>query len=137
MSAPGLIPRFHELARVPAVGRQALSRRTIEVYTSHVRAFYRFTGGKPAAQWTGGDVSKWMWHLDAEGYAPKSRGQALCAVIWVLKHVLQLDLEYGRREVIREGFPDLTPAEFVAMYCRHNGCTPETVVTRLAFSYLD
>jgi hypothetical protein len=47
------------------------------------------------------------------------------------------DLEYGRREVIREGFPDLTPAEFVAMYCRHNGCTPETVVTRLAFSYLD
>jgi site-specific recombinase XerD len=77
MSAPGLIQRFHELARVPAVGRQALSRRTIEVYTSHVRAFYRFTGGKPAAQWTGGDVSKWMWHLDAEGYAPKSRWHAV------------------------------------------------------------
>ncbi len=91
-ATPGLLTRFHELARIPAPGRTALSRRTIAVYTSHVRAFHRFTGRKPAAQWTGPDVSKWMWQMDAEGYAPKSRSQALCAVIWVLKHVLHLDV---------------------------------------------
>lgn len=91
MSTPGLLTRLHELAHIQAPGRPALSRRTIAIYTSHVRAFYRFTGSKPAAQWTGADVSKWMWHLASEGYAPQSRGQALCAVIWVLKHVLHLD----------------------------------------------
>src|SRR5690349_11813554 len=30
---------------------------------------------------------------------------------------------YGRREVVLEGFPDLTPAEFVQMYCKANACT--------------
>lgn len=46
------------------------------------------------------------------------------------------DLEYGRAECIREGFPDLTPAQFVAMFCAsHKPCTPETVVTRIEFEY--
>lgn len=40
-------------------------------------------------------------------------------------------------DVFNEGFPDLTPAEFVAMFCGHNGCTPETIVTRIEFRYLD
>lgn len=33
----------------------------------------------------------------------------------------------GSREVVAEGFPDLTPAQFVAMFCRHNGCKPTDV----------
>lgn len=46
------------------------------------------------------------------------------------------DLEYGRAECIREGFPDLTPAQFVAMFCAsHKPCTPETIVTRIEFEY--
>lgn len=46
------------------------------------------------------------------------------------------DLEYGRRECLREGFPDLTPAQFVAMFCAtHKGCTPQTVITRIEFTY--
>ncbi|MGE3519225.1 MAG: hypothetical protein AB7J63_09755 [Vicinamibacterales bacterium] len=49
---------------------------------------------------------------------------------------LLFDDAYGRREVIREGFPELTPAEFVRMFCRtHRGCTPQTVLTRIEFSY--
>lgn len=49
---------------------------------------------------------------------------------------LVADTAYGRREVVREGFPELTPAEFVRMFCRtHRGCTPKTVLTRIAFSY--
>lgn len=91
MSTPGLLETFRTLARVPAVGRPALRPRTIEVYTSHIRAFWRFADRKRPAQWTGRDVSRWMYQLDADGYAPKSRGQALCAVVWIFKHVLHLD----------------------------------------------
>ena len=47
------------------------------------------------------------------------------------------DLDYGYRECVLEGFPALRPAQFVAMYCRHNLCTPDTLITRVAFDYLD
>ena len=36
----------------------------------------------------------------------------------------------------REGFPDLTAEGFVAMFCRHMKCLPETVVTRIEFKHL-
>lgn len=45
--------------------------------------------------------------------------------------------EYGRAECIREGFPDLTPAEFVVMFCQHNRCAPFDRVTRIEFEYLE
>lgn len=48
---------------------------------------------------------------------------------------------YGRREVIAEGFPDMTPEEFVAFFiAAHRGKTPRTtartIVTRIRFEYL-
>lgn len=46
------------------------------------------------------------------------------------------DLEYGRAECEREGFGTLHPSEFVEMFCStHNGCTPDTIVTRIEFAY--
>lgn len=36
----------------------------------------------------------------------------------------------------REGFPHLTPAEFVAFFCKHNKCTPATIITRIEWSYI-
>lgn len=36
-------------------------------------------------------------------------------------------------DVVAEGFPDMTPADFVAMFCAHNGCEPTTIVNRIAF----
>lgn len=36
-----------------------------------------------------------------------------------------------------EGFPELTPAEFVAMYCKANKVTPETACNRIVFEHLD
>jgi hypothetical protein len=46
------------------------------------------------------------------------------------------DLTYGLPECISEGFPDMTPREFVAMFCKHNKkVTPETVITRIVFAY--
>lgn len=43
---------------------------------------------------------------------------------------------YGRAEVVLEGFPELSPEEFVAMFCQHNGCTPEDIVQRIEFRHL-
>jgi hypothetical protein len=41
-------------------------------------------------------------------------------------------------DVIAEGFPDMTPGEFVAMFCDHNRpCRPDWRVTRIEFRYVD
>ncbi len=45
------------------------------------------------------------------------------------------DANYGTAEVIKEGFPELTPAEFVKMFCESHGCKASTVVTRIEFLY--
>lgn len=37
------------------------------------------------------------------------------------------------QDVDREGFPELTRAEFIEFFCRANGCKPDTVVTRIEF----
>jgi hypothetical protein len=43
-----------------------------------------------------------------------------------------------KRGVTREGFPGMTPAEFVAMFCKAHGkrCTPSTIVTVIVFAHL-
>lgn len=46
------------------------------------------------------------------------------------------DPEYGRHEVIKEGFPDWTPLQFVEFYCKHNRCKPETLVNRIEFKHV-
>lgn len=48
--------------------------------------------------------------------------------------------DYGQQECLREGFGPGTscpgPSEFVDFFCRsHMGCTPETTITRIAFSF--
>lgn len=45
-----------------------------------------------------------------------------------------------KKDCIREGFPNLSPKQFVDMFCEHNkakGCTPKTFVNRIVFKYLD
>lgn len=40
-------------------------------------------------------------------------------------------------DVVAEGFPNLTPTEFVAMFCAtHHKCTPDTQVNRIEFQYI-
>lgn len=38
-----------------------------------------------------------------------------------------------KEDCAREGFPNLSPKEFVAMFCKHMKCKPETIVTRIEF----
>ncbi len=40
-------------------------------------------------------------------------------------------------ECVREGFPEMTPDQFVKMFCKsHKRCTPFTVITRIEFKYV-
>lgn len=43
-----------------------------------------------------------------------------------------------KQDVDLEGFPEMTPAEFIEFFCRsHNGCTPDTEVTRIEWRWAD
>jgi hypothetical protein len=57
-----------------------------------------------------------------------------------LRRMLE-DLNYGFDECRREGFPPPhpkhDPVQFVTFFCEtHQGCTPDTVITRIAFQYV-
>ena len=45
--------------------------------------------------------------------------------------------DYGAVEAKREGFPELTGQEFVAMFCRNMRCEPTTMVTRIEFEFCE
>lgn len=36
----------------------------------------------------------------------------------------------------KEGFPDLTPDEFIEMFCKANKCDPNIMVRRIEFSHI-
>lgn len=46
------------------------------------------------------------------------------------------DPEYGAIEVVKEGFPEMTPWRFVEMFCKANKCEPGILVHRMEFEYL-
>ena len=82
---------FRRAAAVAMPGRRALMPRTVATYEAVLTRFYRFLG-RSAASWCPADVEAFMRHLHDQGYAPKSRGQALCALVYVFKHVLKREL---------------------------------------------
>lgn len=44
---------------------------------------------------------------------------------------------YGQIEVRREGFPQMSPMEFITMFCAsHAKCLPSSVVNRIQFEHL-
>lgn len=55
---------------------------------------------------------------------------------WERADRLITDLEYGEREVILEGFPDMTPKEFMDMLCHFNKKLPHEEVNRIEFRHL-
>ncbi|MCW8128936.1 MAG: ASCH domain-containing protein [Planctomycetota bacterium] len=42
----------------------------------------------------------------------------------------------SQEDVIKEGFPALNSAQFVAMFCRHMKCIPRRKVTCIEFKYV-
>jgi hypothetical protein len=56
--------------------------------------------------------------------------------------LMTADLDYGRIECEKEGFAGHStlsrPGAFVEYFCAsHRGCTPDTVVTRIEFEYVN
>jgi hypothetical protein len=45
--------------------------------------------------------------------------------------------DISRYEVEKEGFPDLNPQEFISFFCKAMRCSPDTVVNRIEFEYVD
>jgi hypothetical protein len=45
--------------------------------------------------------------------------------------------EYGTQELILEGFPNLTPEQFIGILCEHSHIGPNTVVKRLEFKRIE
>ncbi len=71
----------------------SLQKNTISVYQFWVKKFWLFNSKRPAAEWTGKQVSDWMFSLDdGESYSDTSRRQALNAIVFVFKRVLKRDL---------------------------------------------
>lgn len=44
---------------------------------------------------------------------------------------------YGAVEVVKEGFPNMTPRQFVETFCDHHGVTYDKPITRIEFEYVD
>jgi len=42
----------------------------------------------------------------------------------------------ARGELRREGFPLMTPGDFITMFCRHNRCEPSRIINRITFGHL-
>jgi len=40
-------------------------------------------------------------------------------------------------ETTLEGFPELTPVQFIKMFCEMNDCEPETEINNILFNYVD
>ncbi|MEW8120041.1 MAG: hypothetical protein AB2792_23010 [Candidatus Thiodiazotropha sp.] len=49
---------------------------------------------------------------------------------------MTFDPEYGQIEVVREGFPGMTPDDFVSMFVDHMGGDVNQEVTRIEYEYL-
>ncbi len=47
------------------------------------------------------------------------------------------DQTYGLAEVVREGFPGLTPRQFVVFFMASHDCLAYDLVTRIEFKYID
>ena len=57
-------------------------------------------------------------------------------VLDVRKEKLSLlteNIEYGYAEVLREGFPNMHPWEFVQFFCHTHKCLPDKLITRIEF----
>lgn len=47
-----------------------------------------------------------------------------------------IDPEYGRKEVAREGFPDMTAKLFIDMFCSKMKVNPGAIINRIEFRHV-
>lgn len=54
--------------------------------------------------------------------------------LWI---ILSFPIRRSKHETAREGFPHMSPSQFVDMFCREMRCTPEIMVRRIEFKYVE
>lgn len=59
------------------------------------------------------------------------------AVIEVVSVTLKCLDRITQKSVIAEGFPDMTPKQFVEMFCREMKCDPSQLVNVIKFKYVE
>ncbi len=85
-----------ELARIAHGPPHNFAKATIRTYSTWAREFYRFTR-KPLSQCAAADVGAFLTHVAEQRYSRTSQRQALCALVFVFRHVVKLDLgDLGR-----------------------------------------
>lgn len=69
------------------------------------------------------------------GLKPGEKLQKLCVILIVNTYRQRLD-RITQADCDKEGFPNMTPAQFVEFFCKsHKGCRPESIVTCIEFCY--
>ena len=80
-----------------------------------------------------GDV---LWAVEkAQGLKKGEKIKRICLIRVKSTRAEPLNI-IDQAEVDREGFPEMCPDEFIAMFTRHNRCPPDETVNRIAFEYL-
>lgn len=74
--------------------------------------------------------------LKSQGLKKGEKLHRLGVIEVVSKRRERLDAITGY-EVHREGFPLMTPAQFISMFCSHMKCEPSTIVTRIEFTHIE
>jgi hypothetical protein len=92
----------------------------------------------------------WLFLRAGHDLQPIEKGQGLkkgespvkigCPILAVDVHRERLsrltdEPEYGAAEVKREGFPEMSPADFVAFFAASHQCPADAFVTRIEFTY--
>lgn len=67
------------------------------------------------------------------GEHPRKLGGPIVIVSAERIHLCSITPEDCRRE----GFPDMSPTEFIDMFCRHMGCKMDAEVTRIEFKRVE
>lgn len=101
---PKLLDQLREAIRV-----RHYSIRTEEAYVQWVRRYIYFHGKRHPADLTGRHVNQFLSHLAIKGrVAASTQNQALCAIVFLYRHVIQKELgEFG--EIVRAKRPARLP----------------------------
>jgi integron integrase len=90
MNKPKLLDRVRSAARL-----RHLSLRTEEAYADWIKRFILFHGKRHPSEMGAGEIRQFLSHLAVDGRVSAStQNQALCALLFLYRDVLQLDLPY-------------------------------------------
>lgn len=74
--------------------------------------------------------------VKCQGIKKGEKREDIC-VIEVVSLRVEVLLEITQADCASEGFPNLSPPEFVAMFCAHMKCDPTTLVNRIEFKFVE